>query len=70
MQLTPATAPGLEAVSFKRRRPWLASRLFAREQEQAGDWPEDPDDEESFEDLATAPQEVVASPRPPSGWPC
>jgi hypothetical protein len=62
VQLTPATAPGLEAVSFKRRRPWLASRLFAREQEQAGYWPEDQDDEESFEDLSTSPQEVVANP--------
>jgi hypothetical protein len=62
VQLTPASEPGLEAVSFKRRRPWLASRLFAKEQEQAGYWPEDPDDEESFEDLSTSPQEVVANP--------
>jgi hypothetical protein len=62
VQLTPATAPGLEAVSFKRRRPWLASRLFAREQEQAGYWPEDPEDVESFEDLSTSPQEVVTNP--------
>jgi hypothetical protein len=62
VQLTPATAPGLEAVSLKRRRPWLASRLFAREQEQAGYWPEDPDDTKSFEDLSTSPQAVVANP--------
>jgi hypothetical protein len=62
VQLTPATAPGLEAVSFKRRRPWLASQLFAREQERSGYWPEDPEDTESFEDLSTSPQEVVANP--------
>jgi hypothetical protein len=61
VQLTADTAAGLEGVSVRRRRPWLASRLFAREQAQAGYWPEGPETRETFDDLSTSPPPATTS---------
>jgi hypothetical protein len=59
VRLTADSADVLERTSFRQRRPSLASQLFAREQEDAGFWPQDT---ESFEDLSTSPQEVDTEP--------
>jgi hypothetical protein len=61
VQLTEDTADGLGSQSFDRRRPWLASHLFAEEQHDAGYWPVNPQHKDSFEDLSTLPQKVPAS---------
>jgi hypothetical protein len=58
----PDAEVGLGGVSWRRRRSWLASRLFAKEQREASYWPKDPGVPQSFKKLDTAPPTVSSQP--------